>query len=101
MNFYNPYFSAFPVKSTLGATKKFSFSSLINGTTKVLNLINQGIPVIKQTYPVIKNAKTMFSVLNEFKKTDIANPNDNTNLSSSDKSVPIKENNNNYPTFFI
>ena len=31
------------------------------------------IPVIKQTYPVIKNAKTMFSVLNEFKKSDSDN----------------------------
>ena len=37
----------------------------------------QGIPLIKQARPIIKNAKTMFKVMNEFKKI-------RTNLFSSD-----------------
>ena len=99
MNFYNPYFYSAPIKSSLGLTKKFNLSSLINGTTKVLNLINQGIPIIKQTYPVIKNAKTMFSVLNEFKKAEPVNNKTITETENNTKTNEISTNN--YPTFFI
>lgn len=98
MNFYNPYFYSSPLKSTLGITKKINFSSIITGTTKVLNLINQSIPVIKQTYPVIKNAKTMFNILNEFKKSDII---ESTNIETNNEQANIIEKNSNYPTFFI
>lgn len=100
MNFYNPYFSSIPFKSSLGLTKKLNFNSIITGATKVLNLINQSIPVIKQTYPVIKNAKTMFNVLNEFKKTDSNEPLI-TNNETVNENQNIVEANNNYPTFFI
>lgn len=99
MNFYNPYFYSAPIKSSLGLTKKFNFSSLINGTTKVLNLINQGIPIIKQTYPVIRNVKTMFSVLNEFKKAEPVN--DKTITEKEIDTNPSEISTNNYPTFFI
>lgn len=99
MNFYNPYFYSAPIKSSLGLTKKFNLSSLINGTTKVLNLINQGIPIIKQTYPVIKNAKTMFSVLNEFKKAEPVS--DKTITETENSTKPNEISTNNYPTFFI
>lgn len=99
MNFYNPYFYSAPIKSSLGLTKKFNLSSLINGTTKVLNLINQGIPIIKQTYPVIKNAKTMFSVLNEFKKAEPVS--DKTITETENNTKPNEISTNNYPTFFI
>lgn len=100
MNFYNPYFYSSPIKGALGATKKLSFGTIINGTTKFLNLINQSIPIIKQTYPVIKNAKTMFSVLNEFKKSDSDNFEKENN--EQIEQTNTKDNiNNNYPTFFI
>lgn len=79
MNYYNPYFYSIP-SSMMSAPKvglfsrlfggNFSFGSLINGTQKTLNFVNQVIPVVKQAKPMINNAKTMFKVMNEFKKTD-------------------------------
>lgn len=100
MNFYNPYFYAMPaetsgISSFLG---KLSFSSILNGTSKTLNFVNQAIPVVKQVSPMMKNLKTMFNVMNEFKKSDIEK--------NSPKTENIVENNNvkkedNGPTFFI
>jgi len=63
-----------PVETgTSSLIKKISLSSIINGTSKTLNLINQAIPVVKQVSPIMKNMKTMFSVMNEFKKNDVTN----------------------------
>lgn len=74
MNFYNPYLYSLPIESgTSSIISKLSLSSIINGTSKTLNLINQAIPVVKQVSPIMKNMKTMFSVMNEFKKNDIEN----------------------------
>ena len=78
MNYYNPYFN-YPYATTSGAglfsrlTSNFSFSGLLNGVQKTLNIANQAIPVVKQIGPVMKNAKTMFRVMNEFKKIDTPN----------------------------
>lgn len=79
MNYYNPYFYSIP-SSMMSSPKvglfsrlfggNFSFGTLINGTQKTLNFVNQVIPVVKQAKPMINNAKTMFKVMNEFKKTD-------------------------------
>ena len=98
MNFYNPYFYSLPTESTGIASflSKLSLSSIINGTSKTLNLVNQAIPVVKQVSPMMKNIKTMFNVMNEFKKSDIENTNIETKL--EDKPI-LKENNG--PTFFI
>ncbi len=78
MNYYNPYFLypyttlSNPTTSLLGSGigKSFSFSSLLNGAQRTLNFVNQAIPVVKQVSPMMKNAKTMFRVMNEFKKVD-------------------------------
>lgn len=72
MNYYYPYYSLAPTKPSLfgGLIKGFNFNSILNGTQKALNLANQAIPLIKQASPMINNAKTMFRVLNEFRKTD-------------------------------
>lgn len=102
MNYYYPFFNQVPL--TTSSTGLFSrlfggikLGSIIGGTQKTLNIINQTIPIIKQVSPMFKNAKTMFKVMNEFKKTDEVTTNkvvnDNTNST-------IIENNNN-PTFFI
>lgn len=106
MNYYNPYIN-YPY--TTGSTglgglfrrtfSNFSFSSILNGTQKTLNLINQTIPVVKQIGPVMKNAKTMFKVMNEFKKIDTPTPNKSNTVVKNEKKIePIK---NNGPTFFI
>ncbi len=79
MNYYNPYFLypystlSAPTTNLLGSSigRGFSFSSLLNGAQRTLNFVNQAIPVVKQVSPMMKNAKTMFRVMNEFKKVDI------------------------------
>jgi len=78
---------------------KLSFSKILNGTSKTLNVINQAIPIVKQISPIINNAKTMFKVLNEFKKND-----DNNNIITKndiDSTDEKKDINTNLPTFFI
>ena len=47
-----------------------NFSNILTNTNKTLNIINQVIPIIKQATPLVKNTKTMFKVMNEFKKVD-------------------------------
>lgn len=117
MNYYNPYFSAYPyVAST--ATKTglinrlfggINMSSILSGTQKTLNIVNQTIPLVKQAQPIFKNAKTMFKVMNEFKKVDtpISNKkptNYNANIvkekPSDTENKQYISNSSNGPTFF-
>lgn len=90
MNYYNPYFYTIPNPSKIGLFKRIfgevSLGSILSGTERAINLANQAIPLIKQVKPVLSNAKTMFKVMNEFKKNEKPN---------------IKGNNNyNGPTFY-
>lgn len=117
MNYYNPYFGLYPAAvpartgflRSLFSGGRFSLSSLMSGTQRTLNLINQAIPVIKQVSPVMKNAKTMFKVMNEFKKTDTPSKEKKTNTSSPKENISeTKETSqeniyeeNNGPTFFM
>ena len=97
MNFYNPYLYSIPVESAAPSLlSRISFSSIINGASRTLNLVNQAIPVVKQMSPIMKNLKTMFNVMNEFKKADIDN---STSLvTTADK---VAESTGEGPTFFI
>lgn len=74
MNYYNPYFFASPALYQTGGIsnlfQRLSLSSILNGTQRTLNLINQALPLIKEAAPMMKNARTMFKVMNEFKKID-------------------------------
>jgi len=119
MNYYNPYYMLAPMTATRpglfgllsrGAGRGITLSSIINGTQRTLGLVNQAIPLVKQVTPVMKNAKTMFRVMNEFKKVDApANTPVNTNSStdaniSPNESVSVEENtyvSNGGPTFFV
>ena len=109
MNYYNPYYYGMPnTFSTSEKTGIFSrifkgnmnFNNIINNTGKVLQIANQAIPLVKQVTPVIRNAKTMFRVLNEFKKND-QNLN---NYNKKEKENYSNTYNNDYsfnnPTFF-
>jgi hypothetical protein len=90
-----------------------NFSSILTGTGKVLNIVNQSIPVIRQAAPVLRNAKTMFKVMNEFKKNDTPISSNNSSNASSNNStkteVETKEETNTKtgysvsggPTFFM
>ena len=94
MNYYNPYFFNVP-NSNIGLFSRLfgnlKFSSILSGTNKALNFVNQTIPVIKQIKPMVKNAKTMFNVISEFRKVD------------ENKKQEIKKEvkTSNQPTFFI
>ena len=124
MNYYNPYFYTIP--TTLSTPKVGLFSRLFNGsgitiskvfngTQRVLNFANQAIPLVKQVRPMIGNAKTMFKVMNEFKRTEKTekkanqvNPTNNIiKKTSSNTTTQTNTNdtkyvsNDNGPTFFI
>ena len=88
MNYY-PYFNSIPYMAVTPTAKpgilkslfgNLNLSSIINGTQKTLNIVNQTIPLIKQAGPVINNAKTMFKVMNEFKKVDAVNTQEISNI---------------------
>lgn len=137
MNYYNPYFYSMPKALATSApkvgllTRLFgksgaTFSTILSGTQRVLGIANQAIPLVKQVRPMVSNAKTMFKIMNEFKRSDtkqkanslkkqtnlatnninpeIVNSN-NTNkidetLKENINSNPIQENNNGL-TFFV
>ena len=123
MNYYNPYFYTMPTTLSTPKTGLFSrlfggsgltLGKIFNGTQRVLNFANQAIPLVKQVRPMIGNAKTMFKVMNEFKRTEKPQRNqktnqDNTITNKFEKTNTIETftNNNNYisnddgPTFFI
>lgn len=83
-NSYNPYYFAAP--------KAFSFTSLLNGASKTLNVLNQALPVYKEIKPIVSNVRTLF---NAYKSINTpSNLNTNTNTNTNTKS-------NNSPNFFI
>lgn len=112
MNFY-PYYN-FPYTSftqvpKVGGLKSLfgniKWGSILSGTQKTLNVINQAIPIIKQAGPVINNAKTMFRVMNEFKKVDlpqenIIQNNISNNINSNNTNVETIKKIDNGPVFF-
>ena len=119
MNFYNPYFSMAPYanmgtnamrgglfRGLLRGTNGINWSSILNNTQRTLGIINQAIPVVKQITPVMRNAKTMFQVMNEFKKVDSPTPSTSistTNTSSSDSmnTTASSITTDSQPTFFL
>jgi hypothetical protein len=78
-----------------------NLSSILSGTSKTLNVVNQAIPLVKQAGPIMKNAKTMFKVMNEFKKVET--PSTSSNIVKKDLNQPKIEKtiNNSGPTFFL
>lgn len=50
--------------SLLSLLKNIKWSTLLDGTSKTLGVINQAIPVVYQVKPIIDNAKTMFKIAN-------------------------------------
>lgn len=115
MNYYNPYIGMYPytaspattglVSRALG-TSGIKWSSILSGTQKVLGIANQAIPVIKQVKPVVNNAKTMFRVMNEFKKVDVPTTSTNSTVDTENEVENLEVENTSYqnqngPTFFI
>ena len=99
MNFYNPYYYTLPtnlVQPKIGLLGRLfgstgvSISNFLNGTQKVLNIANQTIPLVKQIKPVVGNAKTVFKVMNEFKKVNI--PTKNIEPTYTNENIEVNEN---------
>ncbi len=84
---------------TFPGASKITFSSILNGTSKTLGVINQAIPVFYQVKPIWRNAKTMFRVVKGLNsKDDVpANEINEKNKLKSNK----KEASGNAPTFFM
>lgn len=99
-------------------TSKLTFSSILTGANKTLNVINQAIPVYNQVRPIWKNARTMFRVVKEMNTSDtnstntfnvnsMRNNNIENNNNNSNNIVEAKieekkiEKESNSPTFFI
>lgn len=126
MNYYMPYFNYNPgITSSMVPNasrglfsrlfgRSFNFGNILNTAQKTLGLVNQAIPVIKQVTPVMKNAKTMFKVMNEFKIVDTPSTNNDVNTNHSNHSNNLSNDNVNDitnntqnitydggPTFFI
>ena len=111
MNYYFPYGTIPYIEGTkTGLLSRIfrngiNWSTILTNTQKTLNIVNQTIPVIKQVGPMVNNAKTMFKVMNEFKKVDTP-PNKDTNTKQinnqkkEEKIIESKTINNNNPTFF-
>ena len=122
MNYYVPYFNMYPsmvtptlsnVATTGGLFSRLlgrglNWNSILSNTQKTLGIVNQAIPMFKQMSPVVKNAKTMFKIMNEFKKDDtsnnVINTVENTNVNDNTTTTTNQENINSYnngPTFFL
>lgn len=94
--------------AALGATSgvsKITFSSLLNGASKTLGVINQAIPVFYQVKPIWNNAKTMFRVVKELNSSDTKSTLNNTSSVNVQREVEEvntqKKERDNSPTFFI
>ena len=103
MNYYNPYFFNVPSTNTGLFSRLFGnikLSSILSGTNKALNFVNQTIPVIKQITPMVRNAKTMFNVVNQFKKIDEPKKTNEHDKSYTNNKI-INNKKINQPNFFI
>ncbi len=118
MNYYNPFFGMNPYSYVPATTaskgllsgilgRGFNWSTILTNTQKTLGVVNQAIPLIKQASPIVSNAKTMFKVMNEFKKNEtpvVNTKNVNTisnNISNNDDTNKTITSSSNGPVFFL
>ena len=80
-----------------------SFTKVLSGISKTLNVANQVIPIYREAKPMIHNAKTIFSALKEFGKTSTNSTTTNTNVKNKEetkKDTTPKVVSSNAPRFF-
>ncbi len=53
-----------------GLTRGLSFTKIISGLSKTLQIANQMIPLYQKAKPMISNARNMMGILKEFKKNN-------------------------------
>ena len=117
MNYYSPYFGYTPytapaskgiLSGILGGIKGTNWSGILSNVQKTLGIVNQAIPMVKQVSPILNNAKTMFKIMNEFKKVDTPISNntesvvkENNKFNEESNKQDVNLNNYNQPTFFV
>ena len=80
-----------------------SFTKVLSGISKTLNVANQVIPIYKEAKPMINNAKTILGALKEFGKSS----NSNSSTSSTNQDTTKKDTTleakivSNNPKFFL
>lgn len=88
------------IGATATGASKITFSSLLNGASKTLGVINQAIPVFYQVKPIWNNARTMFRVVKEINSKD--NSDSSNNVTKQTTNSPQKKvETDNAPTFFV
>ena len=93
--YFNPYVN-FQVKPSLfSKLKALSFTEILNGTQKTLNIINQAIPIIYQVKPLVNNTKTILKIANAINNENNP-PIIEKKETSTNKNIKYNE-----PTFFI
>ena len=91
----------------LNTLKNVNWSNIINNTSKTLGVINQAIPIVKQTKPMLHNMRSMLKVASAFrdetndtkinkKKNNISNYNKKSNDNIKKEAIR-----NSLPNFFI
>ncbi len=99
--YFNPYVN-FQVKPSLfSKLKSLSFTEILNGTQKTLNIINQAIPIVYQVKPLINNTKTILKIATAInndnkQKTNIEKKEEIKKETTTNKNIKYNE-----PTFFI
>ncbi len=95
---------------TSAVTGGLTIGKVVGGISKSLGIINQLIPLYRETKPMIGNLRSAFSLIKEFKnsgntaKTNnkITNiTNNSNNIKSTNNSSTFKEINSNKPVFFV
>ena len=84
---------------TATGASRITFSSILNGTSKTLGVINQAIPVFYQVKPIWNNAKTMFRVAKEINSSNKTTTNQKKEVITNNNET--KKENSNSPTFFL
>ena len=80
------------------SASKLTFSSILNGASKTLGVINQAIPVFYQAKPIWNNARTMFRVAKELNSNNTSQSNTNNTIKETKKR---ETQSGDAPTFFI
>ena len=76
-----------------------SFTKILSGISKSLNIVNQIIPLYENTKPMINNARKAFSILKEINFNNITQ-NPKTPAQMSQRKIATKSSYHNNPTFF-
>ena len=56
--------------NTVGITRGLTFSKVLGGLSKTLQIANQVIPLYQRAKPVISNARSIFNVVKGFSKSN-------------------------------